>query len=62
VGANVHLANADRMNPQDVPVRDGLFQFIVVLPKPLTEATPPISPPPHLQEVVWSRKQEEKVE
>ena len=60
--ANVHLADTDRMYPDDVPVGDGLFQLGAIAPKALAEAVTPAAAPPHPQEIVWCAQQQEESE
>ena len=51
LGADVDLADADGVEPDDVPVRQGLFDLRAVFSETLPESGAPVATAPHLQEV-----------
>ena len=50
--ANVHLADADGVDPEHVAIAERLFDFGIEPAEALAETAPPVAPPPHLQKVV----------
>jgi hypothetical protein len=50
------------MQPNDMPIGDGLFYLRTVAPKSLSKAGDPISSPPHLYEVKRGREDKEQAE
>jgi len=62
LGAEVHLAHADGMEPDHLPVGQRLLELAVIQTEALPEACLPGSSPVHLQEVPGSRQGEPEVE
>jgi len=50
--AEVHLADTDRMQPDDVPVADGLLELGGITAQPLPETLPPPPAASHPQKIV----------
>ena len=50
--ANVHLSDTDRMQPDDVPVADGLLELGGIPAQPLAETLPPPATASHSQKIV----------
>src|SRR6266567_7063338 len=59
LSANVDLAHAYCMRPEDVPVRDRLFELGIVFGKTLWKTSEPIPSSPHSQKVI-RRRQDKK--
>jgi hypothetical protein len=49
LSADIHLTYTDGMDPNQVPVGDGLFHLGTVTTKSLAESILPVAPAPHPQ-------------
>jgi hypothetical protein len=57
--ADVYLADADRMQPEDMAVGNCLLEFWVVIPEPLQKTCPPASPTPKAPKVIRGGENEQ---
>src|SRR5205807_3209503 len=62
LGADVDLADAHRVHPQDVTVGERLPEPGVVAAEPLAKTAAPVAAPPHFQKVIRRRDAEENRE
>ncbi|HOW68898.1 MAG TPA: hypothetical protein PK256_26755 [Verrucomicrobiota bacterium] len=52
MGADIDFPNAHSMEPDDMTVRQRLFDLRIVVAKALSESLAPLAAPPHLQKII----------
>jgi hypothetical protein len=60
--ADIDLADADGVHPNDISVGKRLFDFAIVDSESFEEAAHPIPAPPHAPEIIWRCQPEKKRE